>query len=167
LNAVSNPCPFKVPGFWHIAAATCARLVGHKTESTNRITWRDDLIARAIAAIRTGQAEQSAQLLAYHQDALANDPAYLNLAGVFAELQEDCEAARRFYGLAIAIDPRHAPSQQNMRRMFELMRFGHTTEQVALGDEDALPVVPGDGRCLVSELRAAQRGDPAYVLNQC
>jgi hypothetical protein len=131
------------------------------------LTWRDDLIARAIGAIRSGQAEPAARLLAYHQDALANDPAYLNLAGVVSELQGHCEVARRFYGVSIAIDPRHAASQQNLRRIFELMRFGHTSEQVALGDEDALPLVPEDGRRSVSEIRAARRGDPAYSLNPC
>jgi hypothetical protein len=45
------------------------------------------------------------------------------------------EMARRFYGRAIRADGKFAPAQQNMRRLYELTTFGHTTQHVALGDE--------------------------------
>jgi len=149
VNAVSNACPFKVPGIWPIAAAMCNRWLGAGEAPTH--AWRDDLLARAIAAIRTGQSEQAAKLLAYHEDSLARDPAFLNLAGVLAEERGHHDAARRFYGLSIAIDPHYAAAQQNMRRLFELNRFGQSSSHVALGDENDLPALPVDARRIVSQ----------------
>jgi hypothetical protein len=151
VNAISNACPFNVPGIWPIAAAMCSRWLGTPREPAH--AWRDDLIARSIAAIRMGQSDEAARLVAYHEDSLSRDPAFLNLAGVLAEERGHHDAARRFYGLSIAIDPHHAAAQQNMRRLFELNNFGQSTICVALGDEDALPVLPSDGRRTVSQVR--------------
>jgi predicted amidohydrolase len=152
VNAIINACPFNVPGIWPIAAAMCSRWLGAGPAPAH--VWRDDLIARAIAAIRTGQSEQAARLLAYHEDSLARDPAFLNLAGVLAEARGHQEAARRFYGLSIAIDPDHAAAQQNMRRLFELNTFGQSASRVALGDEDALPALPADARRTVFQAKS-------------
>jgi len=160
VNAISNARPFNVPGFWPIAAAMCSRWLG--AGRAPALAWRDDLIARAIAAIRAGQAEQAAQLLAYHEDSLARDPAFLNLAGVLAEARGHHDAARRFYGLSIAIDPHHTPSQENMRRLFELNAFGQSAVRVALGDEDALAALAGDARREISQVRTM----PSRQLNR-
>ena len=51
-----------------------------------------------------------------------------NLAGVFFEMQEDYERARKLYGKAIKYEPNYEPAQQNMRRIFELFNFGSSKE---------------------------------------
>jgi len=45
------------------------------------------------------------------------------------------DAAAEFYGRAIRSDSNYGPAQQNMRRLFELRKFGHTNQAVSLGDE--------------------------------
>lgn len=67
-----------------------------------------------------------------------NDETFLNLVGVFHEAMRRPDDARRFYGRAIRASHGYAPAQQNMRRLYELGRFGHTKQQVALGDEQHL-----------------------------
>ena len=59
----------------------------------------------------------------------------LNLAGVYFEMQEDYDRARKLYGLAIKYGPYHEAAQQNMRRIFELFHFGSSNEPMALGDD--------------------------------
>jgi len=59
----------------------------------------------------------------------------LNLAGVFFEMQEDYDRARKFYGKALKYGPYYEPAQQNMRRIFELFHFGSSKEPMAFGDE--------------------------------
>ena len=59
----------------------------------------------------------------------------LNLAGVLAELLEDYQNAKKYYGQAIRLDNRYEPAQQNMRRLFELDHFGSSNELVNLGDD--------------------------------
>jgi FixJ family two-component response regulator len=58
-----------------------------------------------------------------------------NLAGVLAELLEDYQKAKKYYGQAIRLDNRYEPAQQNMRRLFELDHFGSSNELVNLGDD--------------------------------
>lgn len=67
-----------------------------------------------------------------------DDAEFLNLAGVFHEAMRRPDDARRFYGRAIRVGRGYEPAQQNMRRLYELGRFGHTKQQVALGDEQHL-----------------------------
>jgi hypothetical protein len=64
-----------------------------------------------------------------------NDPAFFNLVGILREVEGNKSAAAEFYGRAIKADSNYAPAQQNMRRLFELRRFGHTDQIVCLGDE--------------------------------
>jgi hypothetical protein len=64
-----------------------------------------------------------------------NDPAFFNLVGVLREVEGNKQAAAEFYGKAIRTNSNFAPAQQNMRRLFELRRFGHTDQAVSLGDE--------------------------------
>ncbi|MBV8378124.1 MAG: response regulator [Verrucomicrobia bacterium] len=57
-----------------------------------------------------------------------------NLAGVLAEMLDDIDKARKYYGQAIRIDKNYEPAQQNMRRLFELQHFGSTSEPLNLGE---------------------------------
>ena len=57
-----------------------------------------------------------------------------NLAGVLAELLDDVEKAKRYYGQAIKLNMNYEPAQQNMRRLFELQNFGSTSESLNLGE---------------------------------
>jgi FixJ family two-component response regulator len=56
-----------------------------------------------------------------------------NLAGVFAEMLEDLDKAKKYYGQAIKLDKNYEPAQQNMRRLFELQHFGSSAEPFNLG----------------------------------
>jgi two-component system, OmpR family, response regulator len=56
-----------------------------------------------------------------------------NLAGVLAEMLEDIDKARKYYGQAIKLDKNYEPAQQNMRRLFELQHFGSSSEPFNLG----------------------------------
>jgi two-component system, OmpR family, response regulator len=58
-----------------------------------------------------------------------------NLAGVLAELLEDYDKAKKYYGRAIKLDKNYEPAQQNMRRLFQMDQFGSSTEPVNLGDK--------------------------------
>jgi DNA-binding NtrC family response regulator len=58
-----------------------------------------------------------------------------NLAGVLAELLEDYDKAKKYYGRAIKLDKNYEPAQQNMRRLFEVDQFGSRKEPVNLGDK--------------------------------
>ena len=56
-----------------------------------------------------------------------------NLAGVLAEMLDDQDKAKKYYGQAIKLDKNYEPAQQNMRRLFELQHFGSSTEPFNLG----------------------------------
>jgi FixJ family two-component response regulator len=58
-----------------------------------------------------------------------------NLAGVLAEMQDDPDKAKKYYGQAIKLDKNYEPSQQNMRRLFELQNFGSSSEPFNLGED--------------------------------
>jgi DNA-binding response OmpR family regulator len=57
-----------------------------------------------------------------------------NLAGVLAELLDDVDKAKKYYGQAIKLNKNYEPAQQNMRRLFELQNFGSTSEPLNLGE---------------------------------
>lgn len=57
-----------------------------------------------------------------------------NLAGVLAELLDDVDKAKKYYGQAIKLNKNYEPAQQNMRRLFELQNFGSTSEYLNLGE---------------------------------
>lgn len=57
-----------------------------------------------------------------------------NLAGVFFEMQEDYERAKKHYGQAIKLDKHYEPAQQNMRRIYELFHFGSSQEPFNIGE---------------------------------
>jgi FixJ family two-component response regulator len=56
-----------------------------------------------------------------------------NLAGVLAELLDDVDKAKKYYGQAIKLDKNYEPAQQNMRRLFEWQNFGSSSEPLNLG----------------------------------
>jgi DNA-binding response OmpR family regulator len=58
-----------------------------------------------------------------------------NLAGVLAEVLEDYDHAKKYYGQAIKLDKKYEPAQQNMRRLFEVDHFGSSKEPVNLGEK--------------------------------
>jgi tetratricopeptide (TPR) repeat protein len=58
-----------------------------------------------------------------------------NLAGVLAEVLEDYDKAKKYYGQAIKLNKNYEPAQQNMRRLFEVHHFGSSKEPVNLGDK--------------------------------
>ena len=58
-----------------------------------------------------------------------------NLAGVLAEVLEDYDKAKKYYGQAIKLDKNYEPAQQNMRRLFEVDHFGSSKEPVNLGEK--------------------------------
>jgi DNA-binding response OmpR family regulator len=58
-----------------------------------------------------------------------------NLAGVLAEVLEDYDKAKKYYGQAIQLERNYEPAQQNMRRLFEVDHFGSSKEPVNLGDK--------------------------------
>jgi FixJ family two-component response regulator len=65
----------------------------------------------------------------------AQSPDALNLAGVYFEMQEDYDRAKKLYGKAIKYGPYYEPAQQNMRRIFELFHFGSSNEPMAFGED--------------------------------
>lgn len=95
-----------------------------------------DTLLQACRAMRSAEWPEAEALLMHAAPLAGEDPAYWNLVGILWEVRGDTRAARRFYGRSIRADSRFAPAQQNMRRLFELDRFGHTRQVVALGDQD-------------------------------
>jgi DNA-binding response OmpR family regulator len=65
----------------------------------------------------------------------AKSPEAFNLAGVLAEVLEDYDKAKKYYGQAIKLNKNYEPAQQNMRRLFEVDHFGSSNEPVHLGEE--------------------------------
>jgi two-component system OmpR family response regulator len=57
-----------------------------------------------------------------------------NLAGVLAEMLDDPDKAKKYYGQAIKLDKNYEPAQQNMRRLFELQHFGASSEPFNIGE---------------------------------
>jgi CheY-like chemotaxis protein len=100
----------------------------------------DEVLARVRDALRDDQFTNAESLLLMAGGIADDDAAFLNLAGVFHEATGRRDAAKRYYGKAIRTNGRYEPAQQNMRRLYELTRFGHTTQVVALGDEPAFAV---------------------------
>lgn len=64
-----------------------------------------------------------------------NSPHAFNLVGVMLEMREEFEQAKRYYGQAIKLNKNFEPAQQNMRRLFELFRFGKSDEPVNTDNE--------------------------------
>lgn len=101
-----------------------------------------EVLAQVRRDLFEGNLPHAEALLMRAADLAGTDPTYFNLLGVLHEAQGRKTVARKFYGKAIRANSKCAAAQQNMRRLFELERFGSSREEVALGDE-ILP--PGGG----------------------
>jgi hypothetical protein len=120
---------------WHpflpadIPAITCDRrpcaLTGEE---------RAALLRHACSALRLGRLHEVQRLLDEAGDRAGGDAACLNLRGVVCEARAQRADARRYYGRAIRADRRFAAAQQNMRRLYESDRFGHSAQAVAVGE---------------------------------
>ena len=135
MTTAPTPGQFQTPPFWASTWNAVLRLV-NGPPAAPRSPGRDSLILDAAVALRAGRVDDAAALLAPHAAALARDTAYLNLFGVACELRHEWRLARRFYGVAISVDPAYPPAQQNMRRLYELDRFGRSNLPPALGDAE-------------------------------
>jgi Flp pilus assembly protein TadD len=92
-------------------------------------------LAMVRSALRREDWVEAEALLMRAGPIAGNDPAFFNLVGILREVEGNKDAAADFYGRAIRADSGYAPAQQNMRRLFELRKFGHTDQTVCLGDE--------------------------------
>lgn len=119
-------------------AAALATPVAYPAEAD-----REDLLAggyeavldRARKALRLAKYTDAESLMMKAADLAHHDAAYFNLLGVLYEAQRQWRLAKKFYGKAIAEDKSYEPAQKNMRRIYELERFGKSNEAVTLGDE--------------------------------
>jgi len=113
------------------------------TEIIKRHAGRDDspaetFSAHIVAAKRCLNLSAFAKARLHLAKALelnAKSAEAFNLAGVLAEVLEDYNKAKKYYGQAIKLDRNYEPAQQNMRRLFEVDHFGSSNEPVNLGDE--------------------------------
>ena len=78
----------------------------------------------------TGAREHIAKALEIRTDS----EEVFNLGGVLFEMLEDYDRAKRYYGQAIRLNKNYEPSQQNMRRIYELFQFGSSKEPFNLGE---------------------------------
>ena len=118
---------------------------------------RDAALQELRLAIRMGFDDQAMHLATALGDRTAVDAECLNLLGVIHERRGEWKLARKLYGRSIRRDRKYAPARQNMKRMYELLVFGHSTQPIALGDER-----PKLGMLLLE--RAQQATIPAQVV---
>lgn len=107
--------------------------------------WTEDLIEGygnvldlVRESLRAGKFAQAEALLMKAGTIADTDPAFLNLAGVLHESHGRRASARRFYEKSLASDNRYEPARQNLRRLFEIERYGESRSDVAFGDEQAM-----------------------------
>jgi DNA-binding response OmpR family regulator len=113
------------------------------TEILTRHAGQDDTPAETFSA-HIVAAKRSLNLRAFAKARLhlvkalelnAKSAEAFNLAGVLAEVLEDYDKAKKYYGQAIKLSKNYEPAQQNMRRLFEVDHFGSSKEPVNLGDK--------------------------------
>jgi tetratricopeptide (TPR) repeat protein len=111
----------------------------HAPESSNGFRGAQESFAGHITAARRALNLQAfAKARVHLVKAMELNPQSVeafNLAGVLAELLQDFDKARKYYGQAIKLDKHYEPAQQNMRRLFELHHLGATDEPISLGEE--------------------------------
>ena len=110
----------------------------------------EGVLNRVRKSLRLGSYATAETLLMKAADLSHKDAAYFNLLGVLYEAQRDRRMARKFYGKAISTDKHYEPAQLNMRRLYELDRFGRSEHPATLGDESdvwyaAFPPAAGVG----------------------
>lgn len=111
----------------------------HAPQSWNGLGGAQDSFAAHITAARRALNLQAfAKARVHLVKAMELNPQSVeafNLAGVLAELLQDFDKARKYYGQAIKLDKHYEPAQQNMRRLFEVHHCGSTDEPISLGEE--------------------------------
>jgi DNA-binding response OmpR family regulator len=95
----------------------------------------EGVLNRVRKSLRMARYADAESLLMKAADLSHRDAAYFNLLGVLYESQRKWQLAKKFYGKSIHQDKHYEPSQKNMRRIYELERFGKSNEAVTLGDE--------------------------------
>jgi DNA-binding response OmpR family regulator len=102
------------------------------------ITSYDNVLHLVRGSLRAGKFSQAEALLMKAGTIADTDPAFLNLAGVLHESHGRRTSARRFYEKSLASDDHYEPARQNLRRLFEIDRYGESRDEVAFGDEQAM-----------------------------
>jgi FixJ family two-component response regulator len=110
-------------------------LVRHEPEESNEPRDFDYYLRCAKRAINLRDFAAAKRDLVKALDLNPKSPSAFNLVGVMLEMREEYEQARRYYGQAIKIDKHFEPAQQNMRRIFELFRFGSSKEPINIDNE--------------------------------
>jgi DNA-binding response OmpR family regulator len=95
-----------------------------------------DVLERIRRRLRLGDFTTAETMLMKAADRNAHTSVeYFNLLGVLYEAQRNWRLARKCYGKAIAADKKYEPAQLNMRRLYELLTYGRSEQEVVLGDE--------------------------------
>ena len=129
-----RPKPLKPEMLRHVVTEVFER---HAPQLTEKERKQDAFFTHVFAAKRLINLQDFAGAKAHLIRALElnpQSPEVLNLTGVFLEMREEYENAKKHYGRAIAIDKNYEPAQQNMRRIFELFNFGSSKEPFNLGN---------------------------------
>lgn len=95
-------------------------------------------------ALRAGEFAAAEAALMKAGSISDDDPAFLNLAGVLHESHGRVKSAQHFYERAAAINSRYEPAQENLRRLADLRRRGHSDRKVAFGDGDVAGNQPNE-----------------------
>ena len=103
---------------------------------------RDELLARACAAVRAGRPDEAESILKEADDGLRRHAACLNLLGLVAELRGQWHVARKMWSLAARTDAQYQPPRRNLRRYYELFQWGRCRECAAFGDEPEFAELP-------------------------
>ena len=97
------------------------------------------VLDRIREALTAGAWENAESLLMKAADLSLRDAAYFNLLGVLYEARRDYPLATKFYGKAMAAKRGgYPPAEQNLRRLYELQRFGKSQIEVDLGERPAV-----------------------------
>jgi hypothetical protein len=103
---------------------------------------RNELLARACAAVRARQPDEAESILNEADDGLRREAASLNLLGLVAESRGQWHIARRMWSLAARTDPQYQPPRRNLRRYYELFQWGRCRECASFGDEPEFAELP-------------------------
>jgi DNA-binding response OmpR family regulator len=88
------------------------------------------------AALQARQFAQAERKLMKAGTITAEEPTFLNLAGILHESLGRQESARKFYSRAVSKDRTYRPAQANLERLGEIRRNGRSKIPVAFGGEE-------------------------------
>src|SRR5438874_7400150 len=97
------------------------------------------MLRDALLAICDGEWDAADRALSRRpQHDARDDPAYLNVSGVFCQARGKWTQARRCFRKALRVNRRYLPAEQNLRRIYELETFGKTLLPIAMVDQTTL-----------------------------